>query len=777
VVRSAHERRRQSHLDVPTIFPIPVLRTFHKWLQWLPLTGMALLWPAVALWLGLSATRTGIDDAYITFRYSSNIAAGFGFVYNPGERVLGTSTPLYTLLLAAACRLGANPVVVSGIAGALAWSAIAALGILHVRSLGLLPLLALGLIASSPTIAANLAMESALYCALVLSAFYCFEIGRKIIWAVLAGLAAVTRPDGLIAAATLGVAALLRDRKLPWRQALTTALVIVPWYAYAWFNFGSPLPQSFRAKAGLAHSAGFGGGDFLVGLVRLAAQGLSVSRTSLLWGVLWAAGLLSWAKKRHKWPLLTWAALYSAAYWATGMPHFGWYYLPLVPLGAILCAEGAGVVSRLPRNRWIRRVLVVGLALALSLDLGARFEVCLRIGKNEPPRAKAYREVGLWLAQHAERSDSIALLEIGIVGYHSGLHVIDTMGLVTPYMGARLLDWGQSLALALNRFWPDYALAVSNTAWEAIERQDWFRSTYRPVLKVDHRDEGDPAAALTLYERLPGHPARVHTQWPVGQELLPGVQLAQAGVRGLPVVTRGAPMHVLLHWLAHEPQRADARVAISLQDQSAGQVWPLIADRRPLNAGLPTFLWLPGEKLQDYCLLLAPQQLPQGRYRLMISLGNGAVGAGTLWVDPQPAEVLGSAASSVLLSNGALVLGWVMHQEIARRGQEIDLSVLWSAAEPIAEDWHVFVHLVAEQEQLLSQWDGPPARGFRPTSTWQPSEVIADTYTLAVPQDLPPGEYRVLFGLYDWRTHARATPLQPPGTGSGAIVAGHIRID
>ena len=38
-----------------------------------------------------------IDDSYITFRYARNLLAGEGFVYNPGVRLMGTTTPLYTL--------------------------------------------------------------------------------------------------------------------------------------------------------------------------------------------------------------------------------------------------------------------------------------------------------------------------------------------------------------------------------------------------------------------------------------------------------------------------------------------------------------------------------------------------------------------------------------------------------------------------------------------------------------------------------------------------------
>jgi hypothetical protein len=60
------------------------------------------------VWLRLHQPPNTVDDAYITFRYARNIASGVGFVYNAGERVLGTTTPAYTLLLAALSRLSAT---------------------------------------------------------------------------------------------------------------------------------------------------------------------------------------------------------------------------------------------------------------------------------------------------------------------------------------------------------------------------------------------------------------------------------------------------------------------------------------------------------------------------------------------------------------------------------------------------------------------------------------------------------------------------------------------
>lgn len=63
------------------------------------------LWLVLALFItaiiarSLPGPRT-IDDAFITFRYSRNIVEGQGFVYNSGVHSLGTTTPLFTVLMA-----------------------------------------------------------------------------------------------------------------------------------------------------------------------------------------------------------------------------------------------------------------------------------------------------------------------------------------------------------------------------------------------------------------------------------------------------------------------------------------------------------------------------------------------------------------------------------------------------------------------------------------------------------------------------------------------------
>src|SRR5206468_3315490 len=62
--------------------------------RWALLLGIAVL----CAWFAYLAVYQ-VDDAYIVYRYASNLARGQGFVFNPGERVEGVTCFLWTLLL------------------------------------------------------------------------------------------------------------------------------------------------------------------------------------------------------------------------------------------------------------------------------------------------------------------------------------------------------------------------------------------------------------------------------------------------------------------------------------------------------------------------------------------------------------------------------------------------------------------------------------------------------------------------------------------------------
>jgi len=61
------------------------------------------------------------DDAFITYRYATNVAHAGRFVFNLDDApVLGTSTPLYTFLLAIGAKCGADIPVLSLYLGGIA---------------------------------------------------------------------------------------------------------------------------------------------------------------------------------------------------------------------------------------------------------------------------------------------------------------------------------------------------------------------------------------------------------------------------------------------------------------------------------------------------------------------------------------------------------------------------------------------------------------------------------------------------------------------------------
>lgn len=68
-----------------------------------------------------------MDDAYITFRYSSNLADGAGLVHNPGQYVKGFSNTTWVLLMAVPELLGYSPLQFSKMLGFASFVMVAAL--------------------------------------------------------------------------------------------------------------------------------------------------------------------------------------------------------------------------------------------------------------------------------------------------------------------------------------------------------------------------------------------------------------------------------------------------------------------------------------------------------------------------------------------------------------------------------------------------------------------------------------------------------------------------
>jgi len=70
---------------------------------------------------------------------------------------------------------------------------------------------------------------------------------------------------------------------------------------------------------------------------------------------------------------------------------------------------------------------------------------------------------------------------------------------------------------------------------------------------------------------------------------------------------------------------------------------------------------------------------------------------------------------------------------------------------PIAGNYQIFAHLVAPDGTLIAQADHIAGADSYPTSLWQPGNLLYNRFEIQPPAGMPPGEYRVVVGLYDER--------------------------
>lgn len=96
-------------------------------------------------------------------------------------------------------------------------------------------------------------------------------------------------------------------------------------------------------------------------------------------------------------------------------------------------------------------------------------------------------------------------------------------------------------------------------------------------------------------------------------------------------------------------------------------------------------------------------------------------------------------------------------------GQAVYITLYWQARSPLTADYTVFVHLADPFSSPRVQDDGQPRDGSYPTSYWDVGQVVTDTHTLMVPNDLPPGQYLVIVGMYLLETGERLPAFDAEG--------------
>lgn len=440
------------------------------------------------------------DDALITIRYAEHLLAGHGLVYNPGDATLGTTTPLWALLLAAVGGLGVPMTAAASWIGVAATGWAASSTTLFLRRRGeawTAQLLAAGLVATSPMILhwAGSGMETALYVALLATFLWVHEAGWLRTLGFVGGAMVLTRPDaGLVLAAAATLECVRRRTARPLLAVLPGfAVMVVPWLVGATAFYGSPLPNSGFAKRLQVEDWG----AYLPSLLELLG-GL---------GPLVAFAMIGMADslRRPGEALVAWSFVAVAGGMALGgMPACHWYMPPAIHLFLVLSAIGAERVARSiagsPAARtWPLWAAVVGAAL-----LGHRHLV------DEAREAKRYQadleafhgRLGDWLREHAPADAAVGVDNLGYIGYRSGLRVVDMRGLVQKDVMEGIAAGDRAFGLRRHR--PELItmwVGRSSSPLYAPERE-WFESNgYRVVFSIPVRPDR-PDVAYTIFSRV-----------------------------------------------------------------------------------------------------------------------------------------------------------------------------------------------------------------------------------------------------------------------------------
>lgn len=460
-----------------------------------------------------------IDDAYITYRYAQNLLQGDGLVYNPGERVLGTTTPAYTLLLASTGWLAGGSqadfplisLVINALADGLTCFLLPRLG--HrfgQRGAGQAAALVWAIAPWSVTFAIG-GMETSLLVTLATATFYLHLMDRPVGAALTGSLALLTRPDALLFLGPLALARLVEvwrgylrnERHVPFRRAEIAVLAapLAVWGVGSTAFYGSPLPHSVLAKASAYRLSP------VEGLIRLAQHfatpflghelvGSGWIRVGLiLFPALFLLGAVTALRTQPRgWPLMLYPWLYFAAFAAANPLLFRWYLTPPLPFYFLGIFLGVGRLAQDLRSR-LPMLLLAGLAL---VSTASAWTLRPDHGPSRPAPRMAYIQLELLYQQAAELlvtrlepGQVVAAGDIGALGYYTRAPILDLLGLISPqvrpFYPAPESMYVINFAVApqsVLRFRPDFVVLLEVYGRLGVLREASFQQAYRPIATI-----------------------------------------------------------------------------------------------------------------------------------------------------------------------------------------------------------------------------------------------------------------------------------------------------
>ncbi len=460
----------------------------------------------------LPFTDMTVEDAFITFRYARNIASGLGFVYNAGEHVLGTTTPLYTLVLAFSAVIGFDIIAVGKAINILADAGTAVIIYWLLRDLGAPHLAWAGvfLFVLSPLNVLYSAggMETGLYTFLVLLTLLLASLDHARATAIAAAVLVLVRPDGLLAVGAVGALWWFQNKPAAHvvKAVMLFSTLLLPWALFSLWYFGSPIPHSIMAKATTYQTQNLF--EWPAAFVeRLGVANASGALFVLLLSLIGFASAFRPTASRRLRVFMVWFLLYMVAYTLARAATFSrWYYSPVLPLLFVfLClgiqqvfewllgvAQTKRAVDRIPRA-----VYYLGL---VPLWLSVTFFTLESTWQQTQAELSFQNQIAIpvsnWLLANTPGETTVCLETIGAVGWYTNRTILDEGALVTD--STRILNEQTpgmvNVAGILRTFEPEYYVAWDSWELHTLLSEptfwSWFVQHYEEIERYADTSHG-----------------------------------------------------------------------------------------------------------------------------------------------------------------------------------------------------------------------------------------------------------------------------------------------
>ena len=286
---------------------------------------------------------------------------------------------------------------------------------------------------------------------------------------------------------------------------------------------------------------------------------------------------------------------------------------------------------------------------------------------------------------------------------------------------------------------------------------------------------------------LDAHSSQLLNEW-YGQETrLTGWDAPRGAGRQTPLVTPqawGNGVRLEDGWFAETPYRiffhltwageqtvnpSDLSYSLWLQGPDGNRwgqrdVTPFAHPWPPLAPDAPT-PW----RNEDAIALTLPAGAPPGDYDLILALLNpdltpistdGPNPAADVWLEsvqraenppvtPYPDHPLSKTGA------GIDFLGYDGADALYLPGDDMHITLYWQPRGPLTPAHDVFLQLLDEKGQMVAGMEAPPL-SWLPTTDWE-ALPLRTQHSLRIPADLPPGDYRLITGLFEPESGARIT--------------------